>query len=114
LPTYESNDPLPGFIAEDQAVTARIKSRPQDEFAGRVVRIGLESDRVTEERRVNIRGDNPPPRVYLGEETQAFRLLLLLAMVKSRKAQLRHWVKPLESVRKCAIVRELFRASLTH
>jgi len=36
-----------GFIAEDQAVTARIRSRPQDEFAGRVVRIGLESDRVT-------------------------------------------------------------------
>jgi len=59
-----------GFIAEDQAVTARIRSRPQDEFTGRVVRIGLESDRVTEERRVYIRGDNPPPRIYLGEQVE--------------------------------------------
>ena len=59
-----------GFIEEGQSVDARLRSRPQDAFTGRVVRIGLESDRVTEERRVFIKGDNPPSRVYLGEQVE--------------------------------------------
>jgi len=59
-----------GFIKEGQRVDARLRSRPQDAFTGRVARIGLESDRVSEERRVYIKGDNPPPRVYLGEQTE--------------------------------------------
>jgi HlyD family secretion protein len=59
-----------GFIQEGQHVDARLRSRPQDAFTGQVVRIGLESDRITEERRVFIKGDNPPPRVYLGEQAE--------------------------------------------
>lgn len=59
-----------GFIQEGQRVDARLRSRPQDAFTGRVERIGLESDRVTEERRIFIKGDNPPPRVYLGEQAE--------------------------------------------
>jgi HlyD family secretion protein len=59
-----------GFIREGQRVEARLRSRPQDTFTGRVVRIGLESDRVTEERRVFIKGDNPPPQIYLGEQAE--------------------------------------------
>lgn len=59
-----------GFIEEGQLVAARLRSRPTEEFRGRVVRIGLESDRVTEERRVFIKGDNPPPRVFLGEQVE--------------------------------------------
>lgn len=59
-----------GFIAEGQRVDARLRSRPQDAFTGKVARIGLESDRVTEERRVFIKGDNPPPRVFLGEQVE--------------------------------------------
>ncbi len=59
-----------GFIEEGQRVEARQRSRPQETFTGTVARIGLESDRVTEERRVFIRGDNPPPRVYLGEQVE--------------------------------------------
>jgi len=59
-----------GFIEEGQRVDARLRSRPQDEFTGRVIRIGLESDRVTEERRVYIKGDNPPPRIFLGEQVE--------------------------------------------
>ena len=59
-----------GFIQEGQLVDARLRSRPQDAFTGRVVRIGLESDRVTEERRVFIKGDDPPPRIYLGEQAE--------------------------------------------
>jgi HlyD family secretion protein len=59
-----------GFIAEGQRVQARLRSRPQDVFTGKVARIGLESDRSTEERRVFIRGDNPPARVFLGEQVE--------------------------------------------
>ncbi|MFN3745985.1 MAG: efflux RND transporter periplasmic adaptor subunit [Hyphomicrobiaceae bacterium] len=59
-----------GFIEEGQRVEARLRSRPQDKFTGSVVRIGLESDRVTEERRVFIKGDNPPARVFLGEQVE--------------------------------------------
>ncbi|MCC6775378.1 MAG: efflux RND transporter periplasmic adaptor subunit [Hyphomicrobiales bacterium] len=59
-----------GFIEEGQRVEARLRSRPLETFTGRVVRIGLESDRVTEERRVYLRGENPPARVYLGEQVE--------------------------------------------
>jgi HlyD family secretion protein len=59
-----------GFIEEGQPVEARLRSRPLESFNGRVVRIGLESDRVTEERRVYLRGENPPARVYLGEQVE--------------------------------------------
>lgn len=59
-----------GFITEGQRVDARLRSRPQEAFTGKVARIGLESDRVTEERRVFIKGDNPPPRVFLGEQVE--------------------------------------------
>lgn len=59
-----------GFIAPGQPVEARLRSRPRDAFTGRVARIGLESDRVTEERQVFVRGDNPPPRIYLGEQVE--------------------------------------------
>lgn len=59
-----------GFIDEGQQVDARLRSRPQESFTGEVERIGLESDRVTEERRVYIKGENPPPRVFLGEQVE--------------------------------------------
>ena len=62
-----------GFIQEGQKVEARLRSRPLDTFTGQVVRIGLESDRVSEERRVYIRGDKPPSRVHLGEQAE-FRI----------------------------------------
>lgn len=59
-----------GYLAAGQRVDARLRSRPQDAFTGQVARIGLESDRVTEERRVFIKGDNPPPTVFLGEQVE--------------------------------------------
>ncbi len=59
-----------GFITEGQRVDGRMRSRPLEAFTGKVARIGLESDRVTEERRVYVRGDNPPPRVFLGEQVE--------------------------------------------
>lgn len=62
-----------GFIQEGQKVEARLRSRPMDSFTGQVVRIGLESDRISEERRVYIRGDKPPTRLHLGEQAE-FRI----------------------------------------
>jgi HlyD family secretion protein len=59
-----------GFIEEGQPVEVRLRSRPLESFTGRVVRIGLESDRVTEERRVYVRGESPPARVYLSEQVE--------------------------------------------
>ncbi|MDZ4843855.1 MAG: efflux RND transporter periplasmic adaptor subunit [Hyphomicrobium aestuarii] len=59
-----------GFIQEGQKVEARLRSRPLDTFRGQVVRIGLESDRVSEERRVYIRGDKPPSQLHLGEQAE--------------------------------------------
>jgi HlyD family secretion protein len=38
-----------------------------------VVRIGLESDRITEERKVFIKEDKPPAQVFLGEQVE-FRI----------------------------------------
>lgn len=59
-----------GGLREGQAVEARLRSRPLESFKGKVMRVALESDRATEERRVYVRGDNPPERVYLGEQVE--------------------------------------------
>jgi HlyD family secretion protein len=59
-----------GGIEEGQKAEVRLRSLPGAVFAGRVVRIGLESDRVTEERRVYVRCETCPPRVVLGEQAQ--------------------------------------------
>lgn len=72
-----------GFIKEGQRVDARLRSRPLDTFSGEVVRIGLESDRLTEERRVFIRGENPPSRVFLGEQVEFW-----ITVAKIKKALL--------------------------
>lgn len=59
-----------GHIREDQPAEIRLRSLPGEVFPGRVVRIGLESDRVTEERRVNLRCERCPERPVLGEQLQ--------------------------------------------
>ncbi|MBK8457965.1 MAG: efflux RND transporter periplasmic adaptor subunit [Phyllobacteriaceae bacterium] len=59
-----------GAIVEGQTVEARIRSRPLDTFIGKVLRIGLESDRANEERRIYVKGDNPPAKVFLGEQAE--------------------------------------------
>ena len=53
-------------------LTANVKFRslPGQIFAVRVTRIGLESDRVTEERRVYIACDNCPQDFHLGEQAE--------------------------------------------
>jgi HlyD family secretion protein len=59
-----------GQIREDQPAEIRLRSLPGEVFPARVVRIGLESDRVTEERRVNLRCERCPERPVIGEQLQ--------------------------------------------
>lgn len=59
-----------GPIREGQAAEIRLRSMPQDTFQGHVARIGIESDRVSEERRVWVTCANCPPRMHLGEQAE--------------------------------------------
>lgn len=59
-----------GDIALGQKALVTMRSRPGAPLAGEVVRIGLESDRVTEERRVYVRCRQCPDAVYLGEQAE--------------------------------------------
>jgi HlyD family secretion protein len=59
-----------GAIREGQAAEVRLRSLPQDTFPARVVRIGIESDRVSEERRVWVKCEQCPARVHLGEQAE--------------------------------------------
>ena len=59
-----------GQLALGQQGTIRLRSRPQDTFNGTVARIGLESDRVNEERRVWLTCTDCPEPMYLGEQAE--------------------------------------------
>lgn len=59
-----------GDIAIGQPARITLRSRPGQPFAGKVMRIGLESDRVTEERRVYVSCDQCPPAMVLGEQVE--------------------------------------------
>lgn len=59
-----------GRIAVGQPAEIRLRSLPGQSFAGRVARIDIESDRVTEERRVYATCDRCPPAFFLGEQAE--------------------------------------------
>ena len=59
-----------GQLALGQQATIRLRSQPQMEFVGTIVRIGLESDRVNEERRVWLACKDCPEQMYLGEQAE--------------------------------------------
>ena len=59
-----------GAIKEGQAAVVRLRSLPDQAFPARVVRIGIESDRVTEERRVYVKCERCPVRFHLGEQAE--------------------------------------------
>lgn len=60
-----------GAIALGQRATVRLRSRPGQTYAGRVVRMGLEADRVNEERRVYVACEDCPAGGYvLGEQAE--------------------------------------------
>lgn len=59
-----------GLVAEGQKALIRLRSLPGRVFSGRVARIGLESDRVNEERRIYVTCDDCPPTYVLGEQSE--------------------------------------------
>ncbi len=60
-----------GDIALGQRAMVRLRSRPGRTYAGKVVRIGLEADRVNEERRVYVTCEDCPANGYvLGEQAE--------------------------------------------
>lgn len=61
-----------GALAVGQAAEVRLRSMPHDVYAGRVARIGIESDRANEERRVWITCDKCPPQAFLGEQAEVW------------------------------------------
>lgn len=61
-----------GEIRVGQPAEVKIRSRPQDVYRAKVVRIGIESDRVSEERRVWVKCEQCPVSVHLGEQAEVF------------------------------------------
>ena len=67
-----------GAIREDQPAEVRLRSLPHQVFPARVVRIGIESDRVTEERRVYVKCEQCPVRFHLGEQAEVLITVAVL------------------------------------
>lgn len=61
-----------GDIELGQPVDVKLRSLPRKTFKGRVARIGIESDRVNEERRVYVRCEECPAAFYLGEQAEVY------------------------------------------
>ena len=61
-----------GDIEVGQHAEIKLRSLSQRRFKGRVVRIGIESDRVNEERRIYVRCDDCPASFFLGEQSEVF------------------------------------------
>lgn len=59
-----------GQLALGQPARIRLRSQPQREFTGALSRIGLESDRTNEERRVWLTCSDCPQPLYLGEQAE--------------------------------------------
>jgi HlyD family secretion protein len=61
-----------GDIVVGQPAEIRLRSLPQRLFRGHVERIGIESDRVNEERRIYVACDDCPKDFVLGEQAEVF------------------------------------------
>lgn len=59
-----------GQLALGQSGTIRLRSQPNVEFHGTIARIGVESDRVNEERRVWLTCTDCPAQTFLGEQAE--------------------------------------------
>lgn len=71
-----------GAIAVGQPAEVRLRSLPNQSFTARVVRIGIESDRVTEERRVYVGCEQCPVQVHLGEQAEVLITVATLQNVR--------------------------------
>ncbi|MFN7225166.1 MAG: efflux RND transporter periplasmic adaptor subunit [Paracoccaceae bacterium] len=68
-----------GDLALGQPAEIRLRSLPHAVYSGAVVRIGIESDRVNEERRVWVGCTDCPANVFLGEQAEVRIITAVLA-----------------------------------
>ncbi len=61
-----------GRIQVGQPAEVRLRSLREQNFHGRVARVAIESDRVSEERRVYVACDHCPESFHLGEQAEVF------------------------------------------
>jgi HlyD family secretion protein len=61
-----------GEIRVDDSAEISLRSLPEQRFHGQVARIETESDRVNEERRVEVAFDHLPDDFHLGEQAEVF------------------------------------------
>jgi HlyD family secretion protein len=71
-----------GEIALGQPVEIVLRSQPSRRLAGRVARIQPESDRVNEERKIEVAFDQIPPGFSLGEQAEVTITTLRLATAR--------------------------------
>ncbi|WP_170763250.1 efflux RND transporter periplasmic adaptor subunit [Ruegeria lacuscaerulensis] len=68
-----------GPLRLGQVAEVRLRSLPHQVFTGKIARIGIESDRVNEERRVWIACNRCPEQVFLGEQAEIWITVTELA-----------------------------------
>ena len=59
-----------GPVKVGQRAEVRLRSLPKDVFPAKVVRVGIESDRVSEERRIYVKCEQCPDKFHLGEQAE--------------------------------------------
>jgi len=65
------NERQSGALHVGQSASITLRSRPTTPYHGHIARIGIESDRTTEERDVDIALDHPQLPLYVGERAEA-------------------------------------------
>lgn len=65
------NERQSGALHVGESASITLRSHPSTPYSGHIARIGLESDRTTEEREVDIAFDQPPQPLYVGERAEA-------------------------------------------
>lgn len=68
-----------GELAIGEVAEIRLRSLPHSVFTGKLARIGIESDRVNEERRVWISCTDCPDQAFLGEQAEVRITVAILA-----------------------------------
>jgi len=65
------NERQSGALHVNESASITLRSHPSTPYLGHIARIGLESDRTTEEREVDIAFDQPQQPLYVGERAEA-------------------------------------------
>jgi HlyD family secretion protein len=68
-----------GHLQPGQQAEVRLRSRPNEPLQAHVERIDIESDRVSEERRVYVKCDQCPADFHLGEQAEVFVTVTILS-----------------------------------